>query len=87
MRKRNTSQDSTLRAGEKPEALLVHIENVVSVHVARCAVFLSLNRSLAKTSLRCIVKTVWMTAAASGQRERDMLQSPQVRSRGSLESR
>ena len=41
---------------EKPEAFLLHIANVVSVHVARCAVCLSLIRSLAKTSLRCIVK-------------------------------
>ena len=68
---------------EKPEAFRFHIENVVSLHVARCAVLFVTHPKFVKNKSEMHRKTVWMTAAASGQQERlvqQMLTAPEARS-------
>ena len=58
----------------------------VSVHVARCTIFFVTHPKIVKNEDEMQRENDWMTAAASGQRERVKLGSPQ-RSRGPFESR
>ena len=60
---------------EKPEAFRFHIENVVSLHVAHTVLFVT-HPKFVKNKSEMHRKTVWMTAAASGQQERLVQQMP-----------